>query len=284
MTVLFGDAGGKYPSGNSLLVEGSREALLIDPSLGLLPRRDDLPRVARVLNSHSHEDHIAGNHLFPDVPWHVHELDRLGLLSLDGLMEIYGYDASVDTDFRRVVVERFHYRARPDVLAFRNGEVLDLGEVTVKVVHAPGHTRGHSCFLIEWREGGTPQRLLYLGDIDLTSFGPYYGDAWSSLEDFERTLAQVRDIDAGWYATFHHIGVLDGRAAFLERLDRFAAMIADRERRLLDFSPSRVRSRRSHGIASSTGRRIPFRMPSRSSDAAWGSTWIAWSAMVRSRR
>ena len=29
--------------------------------------------------------------------------------------------------------------------------------------------------------------------------------------------------------------MLDGREAFLERLDRFGAMIADRERRLLEF-------------------------------------------------
>ena len=36
--------------------------------------------------------------------------------------------------------------------------------------------------------------LLYLGDIDLSSFGPYYGDAWSDLEDFERSLARVRDM------------------------------------------------------------------------------------------
>jgi hypothetical protein len=45
----------------------------------------------------------------------------------------------------------------------------------------------------------------------------------------------VREIDARWYATFHHIGVLEGRAAFLERLDRFAAVIGRREERLLAY-------------------------------------------------
>jgi glyoxylase-like metal-dependent hydrolase (beta-lactamase superfamily II) len=103
--------------------------------------------------------------------------------------------------------------------------------VRVEALHAPGHTRGHSCFQVRW-DGG---ELLYLGDIDLSSFGPYYGDAWSDLEDFERSLARVREIDARWYATFHHVGVLDGREAFLERLDRFAAVIPRREARLLEF-------------------------------------------------
>ena len=77
--------------------------------------------------------------------------------------------------------------------------------------------------------------MLYLGDIDLSSFGPYYGDAWSSLEDFERTLTMARGIAARCYATFHHVGVLDGRDAFVERIDRFAAVIERREAALLGF-------------------------------------------------
>src|SRR5262245_42818 len=45
----------------------------------------------------------------------------------------------------------------------------------------------------------------------------------------------ARDIDARYYATFHHVGVLEGKAAYLERLERFSAVIANRERRLLDY-------------------------------------------------
>ena len=106
------------------------------------------------------------------------------------------------------------------------------GYVTVEVVHTPGHTRGHSCLHVRWPgdEGGA----LYLGDIDLSSFGPYYGDAWSDLCDFERSIARVRATEARFYVTFHHVGVVD-RATFLERLGRFEAVIADREARLLEF-------------------------------------------------
>ena len=233
--VLLGSRGGRYPDGNSLLVLGERENAILDPSLGVIDRRAELPHVDRVIDSHCHEDHIAGNHLFPDVPWHVHALDRPGLLSLDGMMAIYGYGGAIETGFRKVVVEQFHYVARPDAVPFADGDVFDLGGVTIRVMHTPGHTRGHSCLSIEWREGGAPRRLLYLGDIELTSFGPYYGDAWSELEDFERSLARVREVEADWYATFHHIGVLTGRAAFLERLDRFAAKIGEREERLLVY-------------------------------------------------
>lgn len=229
VTVLFGRHAGKYPDGNSLLVEGAEEALLIDPSLSVIPRREALPPIARILNSHSHEDHIAANYLFREVPWHVHELDRANLHSLDNMMAMYGYPGEVDGAFRQILVEQFHFMPRPDAVGFADGDVFDLGRCRVRVIHTPGHTRGHCAFHIE------PDDVLYLGDIDLSSFGPYYGDAWSCLEDFERTLRQVRELPARWYATFHHIGVLEGRAAFVERLDRFANVIQTREQRLLAF-------------------------------------------------
>ena len=230
VTVLWGTARGKYPHGNSLLIAGRDESALIDPSLAVAEApADALPRVDRVLNSHCHEDHVAGNFRFPDVPWHLPAADLPGIHSLDGIMAIYGFDGVSDAAWRKAVVEQFHFTPRSDALAYAGGDLFDLGGVRVRTIHAPGHTRGHSMLHVE------PDDVLYLGDLDLSSFGPYYGDAWSSLEDFERTLALVRGIEARWYATFHHVGVLDGRAPFLERLERFAGVIVDRERRLLDY-------------------------------------------------
>jgi glyoxylase-like metal-dependent hydrolase (beta-lactamase superfamily II) len=233
--VLWGEGGGRYPDGNSLLVVGERETMLIDPALGVMDRADALPRIDLVVNSHCHEDHIAGNHLFPDVPWHLHEADLPGILSLDGMMAIYGFDAAIEAAFRWVMVEQFHYMPRPDPTPYRGGDRFDLGGVSVEAIHTPGHTRGHCCLLVEWLEAGATRRLLYMGDIELTSFGPYYGDAWSNLVDFEHSLALVRDIEADWYATFHHIGVLEGRTAYLERLGRFEARIGEREARLIEY-------------------------------------------------
>jgi glyoxylase-like metal-dependent hydrolase (beta-lactamase superfamily II) len=230
-TVYYGEKRGKYPHGNSLVVRGPNEAVVIDPSLGLVAREPAArPRADRVLHSHCHEDHIAGSFLYPDAPWHFHEADLPGIASLDALMDLYGYGEPIRSAWRKTVVERFHFTPRADARAFRDGDVFDLGGgVRIHAIHAPGHTRGHSFFRVE------PDDLVYLADVDLSSFGPYYGDAWSELEDFERTLAAARDLRARFYATFHHIGVIEGREAFLERLGRFSAVIADREARLLAY-------------------------------------------------
>ncbi len=255
VTVLVGERGGRYPSGSSLLVEGSQESLLLDPSLAVaaLPAAE-LPRIDRVVNSHCHEDHIAGNHRFPAVPWHLPALDLAGIRSIDAMMAIYGFEPVVDAVFRRIVLEQFHFTPRPDALGYSDGAVFDLGGVCVRMVHAPGHTRGHSLAHVE------PDDVLYLGDIDLSSFGPYYGDAWSSLEDFERTLVAVRAMEARWYATFHHVGILDGRTAFLERLDRFAAVIAARQERLLAFlaAPHTLDEIAAHRFVYRPGDSLPY--------------------------
>ena len=236
VTVLFGEGGGKYPDGNSLLVRGDEETALIDPSLGVVARHQAgrLPEIHRVFNSHCHEDHIAGNHLFPGVPWHVHSQDAMGFRSIDDFMCIYGFPEPIRDGWRQRCLDAFHYVSRPDVVTFEDGDLFDFGGAWLRVLHAPGHTRGHSVLVIEWGNRGPDERLAYLGDIELSGFGPYYGDAWSNLEDFERSLTRVRDIEAAWYSTFHHIGVLEPEP-FRERLDRFEHRIEEREAALLEY-------------------------------------------------
>lgn len=257
VTVLGGERGGKYPHGSSVLVEGREETVLIDPSLAVVPRAESLPRIDRILFSHCHEDHIAGSFLFPEASCHVHQLDLPGIRSLDGMMAIYGYPEAVLTPFRRIVVEQFHYVPRADARGFGDADVFDLGGVRVRVLHAPGHTRGHCFFHVE------PADVLYLGDVDLTSFGPYYGDAWSDLESFERTLAMAREVEARWYVTFHHVGVVEGRTAFLERLDRYAGVIRRREERLLAFlaEPRRIDEIVRHRFVYRAQDEIPYADP-----------------------
>jgi glyoxylase-like metal-dependent hydrolase (beta-lactamase superfamily II) len=226
VSVLVGDRNGSYPSGNSLLVRGRAETALIDPSVSVVARGGAPAEVDVVLNSHSHEDHLAGNGLFAEARVHIHEADLPGAQSLDGLLDVYGFGSPVREEFTPVLLEQFHYTPRPDAHGFTDGHQFDLGEVVIEAHHLPGHTRGHSGFLID--------DVFFLSDIDLTGFGPYYGDMWSDLEDFERSIEKVRDIDVHWYVTFHHKGIIEGREAFLALLDRFHAVIGSRHQAMLD--------------------------------------------------
>lgn len=228
VSVLMGADGGRYPSGNSLVVRGDGEAVIIDPSVTVVEGGGAPVPIDAVIVSHSHEDHLAGTGFFSDARVHIHHEDLLGARSLDGLMDVYGLTGEPRAAFSKQIVEEFHYTPRPDANGFSDGHVWELGGVHVEAVHLPGHTRGHSGFRIS---GG----VFFLSDIDLTGFGPYYGDVWSDLEDFERSLAVVRDEDADYYVTFHHRGVIEGRERFIELLDEFAAVIPRRHQAMLDF-------------------------------------------------
>jgi len=228
VSVLVGDDNGAYPSGNSVLVRGTGEAIIIDPSVTVVARGGAPVDVDAIVNSHSHEDHMAGNGQFPAARVHIHHADLVGAQSIDGLMAVYGLTGTARQEFEQVVIDEFHYQPRPDAEGFHDGHVFDLGGgVRVEAVHLPGHTRGHSGFRIG--------EVFFLSDIDLTGFGPYYGDAWSDLDDFEASLQRVREEVAEWYVTFHHKGVIEGREQFVELVDAFTAVIDRRHVAMLEF-------------------------------------------------
>jgi len=90
VTVLIGPNNGAYPSGNSLVVQGAGESIIIDPSVTVVDRGGPGVPIDAIVNSHAHEDHMAGNGLFPNARVHIHNDDLLGVTSLDGLMDVYG--------------------------------------------------------------------------------------------------------------------------------------------------------------------------------------------------
>ena len=229
VSVLAGPTPGHYPSGNSILVRGSGESMVIDPSISVVEAGGAPVKVDLVVNSHGHEDHLAGNGLFAEAHVHIHERDLAAVQSLDGLLDVFGFkDAETRAEVGLQFTEEMHFTPRPDATGFSDGHVFDLGEVAVTAKHLPGHTLGHSGFFID---GG----VFFLSDIDLTGFGPYYGDVWSDLEQFEQSLIEVRDIEAEYYVTFHQKGVIEGRETFVEMLDKFHSVIGRRHEAMLAF-------------------------------------------------
>ena len=229
ITVFFGEKSGKYPDGNQVVVRG-RDTLAVF----------DTPQVANrigpafdaadlVILGHVHEDHMAGLHRLPRAQVLVHEADLEAARSWQGLSRHYGYPPSVLDPLRRKIEVDFHYRPRPDALGFADGAVWDLGGVRVRAVHLPGHTAGHCVLLVE------PLGIAFIGDFDLSSFGPYYGDATSSLADFRRSLLKLAELPAAVWITSHHKGVVDDRAQFDALLQAFAGRIDEREARLLQM-------------------------------------------------
>lgn len=228
VTVVLGEKSGKYPDGNQVLVQGADTRVAFDTPQVANRIGEAFDGVDLVILGHVHEDHMAGLHRVPNAAVQVHEADLAAARSWDGLSRHYGYTPEVLGPLRAKIEQEFHYRPRPDATGYADGAAWDLGGgVRIRAHHLPGHTAGH-CVLVVENEG-----VAFLGDIDLSGFGPYYGDACSNLADFRRSLAAVARLDARVWVTSHHRAVVTDRAQFDDWLAAYTAKLDERNDRLL---------------------------------------------------
>jgi glyoxylase-like metal-dependent hydrolase (beta-lactamase superfamily II) len=229
VSVFFGEKSGKYPDGNQVIVRGSDTQVAFDTPLVSNHIGPEFDCADFVVLGHVHEDHMAGLHRLPEAPVHVHALDVEAARSWDGLARHFGLLPEARKPMLEKITREFHYAPRPDALSYEDGAVWELGGSRVRAIHMPGHTSGHCVLHVE------PEGVAFIGDIDLSGFGPYYGDATSSLAQFRATLQRLPDIPARVWVTSHHRGVYTDRQAFLDALAAFAAKIDVRSAHLLEL-------------------------------------------------
>jgi glyoxylase-like metal-dependent hydrolase (beta-lactamase superfamily II) len=236
VTVFFGDKNGKYPDGNQVVVRGRDTLAAFDTPQVANRIGAELDAAEMVILGHVHEDHMAGLHRVPRAKVFAPEADLEAARSWQGLARHYGYSKPVLEELKAKIEKDFFYAPRPDAMGYADGAEWDLGGTKARALHFPGHTSGHSVLLVE------PEDVAFIGDIDLSGFGPYYGDATSSLARFRETLARLPEVPARVWVTSHHRGVLTERAKFLEALGAFAAKLDAREQRLLGLLAGRPRT------------------------------------------
>jgi glyoxylase-like metal-dependent hydrolase (beta-lactamase superfamily II) len=226
VTFIPGENQGKYPFCHSIFIEGA--GVLIDPASDRKRLRQlrEASKVKEVWLSHWHEDHLMHLDLFEDLPLGISERDAPPLSDLDSFMGSYGEMSQKEqTYWKAVLVEQFHFRPRKPARFFQNGEVIPLDGVTVEVIGAPGHTPGHTAFLFREPE------VLFLGDYDLTKFGPWYGDLHASIEETIQSVNYLRTIPAKVWLTCHETGVFEEEPGPL--WDAYLDVIQKREQKLL---------------------------------------------------
>ncbi len=222
-----GENRGRYPFCHSIYIEGA--GVLIDPASDrerLVQLREN-PGVKTVWLSHWHEDHFMHLDLFDDLPLYISEMDAPPLSDLEVLMDYYGIDDDLREYWRPFFKDQFHFRPRKPAHFFQGGEVIELGTVTVEVISTPGHTPGHVSFLFKEPE------ILFLGDYDLTKFGPWYGDVRSSIEETIGSVERLRNMSAKVWFTSHEAGVFEEEPGKV--WDQYLSVIAEREGKLMNL-------------------------------------------------
>ena len=229
--VILGPKNGKYPYGNSIVVEDDITAI-IDPSLWVFESQGKVTKrnIDLLFNSHYHEDHGVGNCLFPVLPLHIHPLDAPALRSIDTILDYYGMSEVANEMWKPIMVEKFRYQTRDRFVDLHDGQVFDFGHTRMRVMHLPGHTGGHCCFFFE------NEKLLFLGDWDLTRFGPVYADTTSSLEATIHSLQHIHNLKANALVSFHEVGICQNDHEGM--ITRYLDIVYERERLLLEFLAS----------------------------------------------
>ncbi len=223
-----GTNGGKYPHCHSLFIEEA--GIVIDPSSDRKVLQDlrDRGKVKAIWLSHFHEDHFGDIDLFNDLPIWISERDAPPMADVSLFLDWYGIEGMEDREYwQRFMEEQFHFRSRMPSRYFQDGEIITLRSEQVEVIPTPGHTPGNLSFYF-WQS-----KVLFLGDYDLTPFGPWYGDRYSSIEETMNSIHRLREIPAEVWLTSHEAGVFTSQPGPL--WDRYEEVIFERERKILTF-------------------------------------------------
>jgi glyoxylase-like metal-dependent hydrolase (beta-lactamase superfamily II) len=158
----------QYEGVNSFLILGSRRAILFDTGLGVARIGEIVSRITKlpliVINSHTHFDHVGGNHWFADVRNLDLPYSRASARGdiPESLREYAGRTLAEDrvcgplpagVASREYPIPTWQVAAR-----LQDGERFDLGDRVLEVLHVPGHTPDSLC-LIDRANG-----LLFTGD------------------------------------------------------------------------------------------------------------------------
>lgn len=195
---------------NTELIIGSEKAAVIDCGLGF----GDLPAAVRkltdkpllVFNTHGHIDHTGGNGQFhqciymgeEDIPSardgdhsafrkHMVE-DRIARLGPDS---VQGMD-----------LDEFRSRGSGELVPCGEGDVFDLGGLTLRVINVPGHSAGGRAFYVE--ELG----YLYTGDA-VFACTLCFGRGASSRREHANSLRKILELPFTDAITGHYIEPLN---------------------------------------------------------------------------
>ncbi|MHA2399318.1 MAG: MBL fold metallo-hydrolase [Promethearchaeota archaeon] len=163
---------------NLYLILGTHSALLLDTGSGLFPLKpivDELvsKRTLLVVNTHSHFDHIGGNHEFKEIQIHNEEVEYVSR----------PFSVAFLKDSPKKIVKlyesiNFTYHPAEQISSVQEGDIIDLGEISLRIIHTPGHSPGSISLL-------TNNDELFTGDT------AHYGTMFLTKNNFPIFLSSL---------------------------------------------------------------------------------------------
>ncbi|MHA1925518.1 MAG: MBL fold metallo-hydrolase [Candidatus Thorarchaeota archaeon] len=191
----------RFPEANSLLIDDEILTLVdagsdmgqVSKTLKTLGHR--LEDIERLILTHFHLDHKHHSeeiHMISGCEVICHPLSDKGIETFQGMAEYYGITHHPVFDTWKVMVKGWIPPIHGDYTVtghYEDMKSISSGEVDLFPLHLPGHTLDHTCFGINGFE------TIFLVDIDLTGFGPWYGNEVSDIRAFQDSVERVMKLE-----------------------------------------------------------------------------------------
>jgi glyoxylase-like metal-dependent hydrolase (beta-lactamase superfamily II) len=216
---------------NLFLVRGRDRDVLIDSGLGIASLREELAdlfeRPVVAVATHRHFDHVGGLREFEEVVVHRGDAEAVASgevfasLTIEDYPpeELSGYEPpeALLTAYPRAGFDPAAYGLVPvpPTRVVEEGDVIELGDRSLTVLHLPGHTPGQ-IGLLESRT-----RTLFSGDCVYESGVLLDELPESSIPDYVTSMQRLRDVDVRIVHGGHDDSF--GRPRLLELIDAYLA-------------------------------------------------------------
>tara|TARA_B100001142_G_C14031996_1_gene538516 strand:- start:10 stop:648 length:639 start_codon:yes stop_codon:yes gene_type:complete len=134
----------------------TRECIIIDPGCYEESEKETLKRFivdnnlnpVKLINTHCHIDHILGNK-FVSEQWNIdlymHKDDMMILEGAGDIAKTYGFVKYAGSPYPKYFL--------------KEGDSLEFGHSSLKILHTPGHAPGHICLL------NLAEKFIIAGDV-----------------------------------------------------------------------------------------------------------------------
>jgi len=227
--VLMPESKAMFPYSNSIYVNDDILTVL-DAGTGKrvysdIPAED----INLLLLSHNHVDHVNGTSFFKKAKIMAGQEEAETYFDANSYWKHFGsteWDKLMGNVNGRDVIQRV---VLPKNIAidipvkspfnpvelgglFVDGDEFDLGKTKVRVIHTPGHSKGHYAFFFA-KEG-----ILFSADIDLAPRGPWYGAGSSDIDEFINSIKKIINIQPGILVTSHRKKVFNSKEDNIPKL------------------------------------------------------------------
>lgn len=159
----------------------------------------DLDDLSMIINTHDHIEHFGGNAALKDISCAKILAHRLAIPFIEDMGNHAPQESELKdlpkevTNFIKVRSSMYRNLTTAKVdIGLEGNELIPVGDFVLRIIHTPGHTRGHICIYEEGEE------TLFAGDLIMKEGTPYIGalpPQYGDMVDFLNSIRRLKDLN-----------------------------------------------------------------------------------------